>query len=117
MGGYLPNGCAYSAVACGGRGLNLRHVAPKKNEQAPFGPGMLHRDLHELLDQLGEDNLARDCVWGIDDGLDIQLRDRRAYCRGSRSGKAFLVQARVAFVELLPLAECAPAFVAIPRFA
>gem|GEM_PF-4414204 len=31
--------------------------------------------------------------------------------------KAFLVQARVAVVELLHLAERAPAVVAVPRFA
>ena len=56
--GCLSNGNLGSAVAGGGLRLDLRLVAPEKDKQTPFGPSMLHRYLHEFLDQLGEDNLA-----------------------------------------------------------
>ena len=60
--GCLSNSDLGTAVARGGLRLNLRLVAPEKEEQTPLGPCMLDRYSHELLDQLGEDDLARDCL-------------------------------------------------------
>jgi hypothetical protein len=60
--GCLSNGDLDPAAACGGLGLDLRLILPDKDEQTPLGPGMLHRDSHELLDQPGENNLARECL-------------------------------------------------------
>ncbi len=48
--GCLSNGNLGPAVTGGGLRLDLRLVAPEKDEQTPFGPCMLHRDSHELLD-------------------------------------------------------------------
>src|SRR6266851_3093346 len=58
--GCLSNDDLDPAVAGSGLGLDLRLVTPEKDEQTPLGPGMLHRDSQELLDQLGEVNLARE---------------------------------------------------------
>ena len=37
---------------------HMRIVAPEKDEQSPLGSCMLHRDAHELLDQLAKDNFS-----------------------------------------------------------
>ena len=58
----LSNGDLDPAVAGGGLRLDPRLIAPQKDEQTPLGPCMLHRDSHELLDQLAKDNLARECL-------------------------------------------------------
>ena len=60
--GCLSNSDLRPAVAGGGLRLDLRLITPEKDEQTPLGPGMLHRYSHELLDQFGEDNLARECL-------------------------------------------------------
>ena len=60
--GRLSNGDLGPAVAGGGLCLDVRLVTPEKDEQTPLGPCMLHRDSHELLDQRGEHNLARECL-------------------------------------------------------
>ena len=49
-------------LADGGFRLDLRLFVPEKDEQTPLGPCMLNRDSHELLDQLGEKNLAGQCL-------------------------------------------------------
>ena len=50
--------------AAAGRRLRLdpRLVAPEKDEQTALGSDMLNRDSHELLNQLVENNLARECL-------------------------------------------------------
>ena len=42
--------------------LDLRRVTPEEDEQAALGTGMLDRDSHQGLDQLAEDDLARECL-------------------------------------------------------
>jgi hypothetical protein len=56
--GRLSNSDLGPAVARGGLCLNLRLVTPEKDEQTPLGPCVLNRDSHQLLDEIGEDNLA-----------------------------------------------------------
>ena len=50
--------------AAAGRCLRLdpRLVAPEKDEQTALGSDMLNRESHELLNQLVENNLARECL-------------------------------------------------------
>ncbi len=69
--GCLSNEDLNSAVTSGGLRLDLRLVTPEKNEQPPLGACMLNRDSHELLDQFGEVNLARECLRGLDHGLEV----------------------------------------------
>ena len=104
------------ALACGGLRFDPRLAVPNQDEQTPLGPGILHRDSHELLDQLGKDHLARKCLRGFHYSLDIQLPDWRAN-RGRSGGGSLLAQARVAFVELLYFSVGAPTVVAVPRVA
>src|SRR6266436_1726403 len=52
--GCLSHGDLDPAVAGGGLRLDPRLVAPEEDEQTPLGSCMLHRDSHELLDQLVE---------------------------------------------------------------
>jgi hypothetical protein len=60
--GCLSNGDRNPAVACGGLCLDPRLVTPDKEEQSPLGPCMLQGYSHELLYQIGENNLARECL-------------------------------------------------------
>src|SRR5260370_20450315 len=60
--GCLSNGDLDPAVAGRGLRLDLRLIAPEKDEQTPLSPCVLNRDSHELLDQLRQDNLARECL-------------------------------------------------------
>jgi hypothetical protein len=69
--GCLSNEDLNSAVTSGGLRLDLRLVTPEKNEQTPLGACMLNRDSHELLDQFGEVNLARECLRRLDHGLEV----------------------------------------------
>ena len=111
--GCLSHSNLGAAVARSRLCLNLRIIPAQKDEQTPFGACILQRDSHELLDQLAKNNLARERLGSLDHSLQVQLPDRRADCGGDRSRKVFLVQARVAFVELLHLTERAPAVVAV----
>ncbi len=65
-------------MATGGLCLDLRLVTTEKDEQPPLGPRVLHSYSHEFLDQLAEDNLARESLGRLDYSLDVQLRDGRA---------------------------------------
>src|ERR1700758_813427 len=56
--GCLSNSDLDSAVAGGGVCLNLRLIAPEKDEETSLSPCVLDRDAHELLDQLAKDDLA-----------------------------------------------------------
>src|SRR6201993_3090672 len=56
--GRLSNGEVGSAGADGGGCLDLRLVAPEKDEGTSLSPCVLDRDAHELLDQLAKDDLA-----------------------------------------------------------
>jgi hypothetical protein len=49
-------------LADGGLRFDLRLMTMKQDEQPPLGPGMLDRDSHQLLDQLGENDLARESL-------------------------------------------------------
>jgi hypothetical protein len=60
--GFLSHRHLDPAVAGDGLRLDLRLVAPEKDEHTPFGPRMLHRDAHEILDQRAKDNLARESL-------------------------------------------------------
>src|SRR6185312_10528226 len=71
-----------------------------EDEQAPLAPRMLHCDSHELLNQPGQDHLARKCLRGFDYGLDVQLSHLHVNC-GCGSGRSFLSQAREALLKLL----------------
>ena len=58
---------------------STRGSSPRSRMSRPaLGPRMLDRDSHERLDQPGENDLARERLRGLDDGLDVQLFDRRA---------------------------------------
>jgi hypothetical protein len=104
--GCLSNDNLDPARASGSLRFDPRLAAPKQDQQTPLGPGILHRDSHELLDQPGKDHLTRKCLRSFHYSLDVQLPDWRAN-RGRRGGSSSLAQARVAFVELLTL-PCAP---------
>ena len=97
--GCLPIRDLDPAVSSRGLRLDPHLVATQEDEQTPLGPGMLHRDAHELLDELMENHLAREGLRGLDHGLNVQLPDRGADCGGSGRGKRFFMQARIAFVE------------------
>ena len=56
--GRLSNGDLDAAVAGCGLRLDPGLIAPEEDEQTSLRPCMLHRDSHELLDQLRQDNLA-----------------------------------------------------------
>jgi len=60
--GCLSNGDLDSALAGRGLRLDLLLIAPEKDEQTPLGSCMLNRKSHELFDQLGEENLAGECL-------------------------------------------------------
>ena len=49
-------------AAGGGFRLDPQLAAPEEDEQTPLGTGMLHRDSHELLDQLAKDHLDGECL-------------------------------------------------------
>ena len=87
--------------------FDLLRVAPGENEQATLGAGVLDHDSHERLDELAEFDLARQCLRSLDYRPDIQLIDGRADRRWRSRGR-FLVQPRVAVVELSQLAEGPP---------
>src|SRR6267142_1127621 len=74
--GCLSNGDLDSALAGRGLRLDLLLIAPEKDEQTPLGSCMLNRKSHELFDQLGEENLAGECLGGFDYSLDVQLPDQ-----------------------------------------
>ena len=84
MTGVLSNGNLDPARAGGSLRFDPRLAVPNQDQQTPLGPGMLHRDSHELLDQPGQDDLTRKRLRSFNDGLDIQLSDRRAD-RGSKA--------------------------------
>jgi hypothetical protein len=75
---------------------------------------MLDRDPHQCLDQVFEDNLTRHGLRSLDYRLDVQLRDGRANRGGAGGRDSFLLQVRVAFVELPDLAMRAPLEIAAP---
>ena len=56
--GCLSNRNLDPARAGGGLRFDPRLAAPNQDQQAPLGPGILHRDSHQLLDQLGKDHLT-----------------------------------------------------------
>src|SRR6266852_4630459 len=69
------------------------------------GASVLKRGHHERVDQFLEDNLAGYGLGHFDDCCQVQMFSRRADCGRGRGRISFLVQVRVAFVELLHLAE------------
>ena len=114
--GCLSNRNLYPAGAGGGLRFDPKLAVPNQDQQAPFCPGIFHRDSHELLDQLGKNHLTRNRLRRFHDSLDVQLPDRRAN-RGRRGGSSFLAQARIPFVELLYFSVGAPTVIAVPRVA
>jgi hypothetical protein len=56
--GSLSNGDIDPALAGGGIRLDLQLVTAETDKQSPLGPGMLHRDSQEFLNQLGKNDLA-----------------------------------------------------------
>src|SRR5580700_4149653 len=101
-----------------GRSLrfDLHLVTSQKDQETSLGACMLDRKSYELLDEPVENHLARECLRGLDYRLDVQVPHGLAH-RSRQGGSWFLVQVRGAFVELLHLAESAPAIVAVPRVA
>src|SRR5580658_5417989 len=61
---------------------------------------MLHRDSHELLDEIGEDHLTRKCLRSFNHCLDVELPYRWRN-RGRGGVSPFVAKERVEFVELL----------------
>src|SRR5580693_4228368 len=87
-----------------------------QDKQTPLGPGILHRDTYELLDQLGKDHLTGNRLRGLNYGFDVQLPRLHAN-RGCETGSSFLAQAWIPFVELLRLTMRSPTVVAVARVA
>ena len=113
------NGCLSDdnldlARVSGGFRFDPRLTGPNQDQQTPLGPGMLHRDSHEFLDQPGKEHLARKRLRSFHYGLDIKLSDWRAN-RDRRGARSLFQQSRVPFVELFYLSVCAPTVVAVPR--
>src|SRR3984957_16115559 len=87
------------ARTSGGFGFYPRLAVPNQDQQTPLGPGVLHRDSHELLDETGEDHLTRKCLRSFNHSRDVELYRWRN--RGRGGGSPFVAKVRVEFVELL----------------
>ena len=59
---FLSNGNLRLALTAGGLRLDLGLGSFEKDKQRSIGTRMLHHDLHKPLNQLGENNLARECL-------------------------------------------------------
>jgi hypothetical protein len=86
---FRQRGAAYLLVAqlhndrvAAGCGFRLYPLldASRKNQQTSLGVGMLDRGAHERVDQLFEDDLARDRLRDLDRRREIELFDRRRNC-------------------------------------
>ena len=62
------------AVGCDLR-LYAMVLAPRENEQASPGAGVLDGRTHERIDQLLQDDLARDRCRHLDHGLEVEVFD------------------------------------------
>src|ERR1700722_13489671 len=79
---------------------DLRLFAGKQDQQATLGAGMLDRDPHEPLNELVEDDLARQRQCGLEYRRDIQLLDwpTKGSGRGSRGRR--VAEMRMKLFEL-----------------
>jgi len=79
--GFLPNDNLDLARASGSFRFDPRLASPKptlkKDQQAPLGPGILHRDSQEFLDQLGKNHLTRNRLRCFRYSFNVQLPGRR----------------------------------------
>ena len=71
-----------------GRGFRRdpRLRAARKNQQAALGACLLDRGAHERVEQLLQDDLARDGLRHLDHGREVEVFDRRPD-RARRSGR------------------------------
>ena len=97
----------------------IREISRLKSEFLANMSHELRTPLNAILgfSEILKDNLAGYGLGHFDDCCQVQMFSRRADCGRGRGRISFLVQARVVFVELLHLAERAPAVVAVPRVA
>src|ERR1700722_4519592 len=85
----LANDHLDPARTSSGFGFYPRLAIPNQDQQTPLGPGMLHRDSHELLYETGEDHLTRKCLRSFNHSRDDELA-YRWHNRG-RGGESTLV--------------------------
>ena len=64
--------------------------AARKNQQTSFGTCMLERGAHQLVEQLFQDNCARDRLRQLDHGREVEVFDRRPD-RAGRTGNGRLI--------------------------
>ena len=87
--------------------------ARRQDQEAAIRAGILQRDRHQPLDQLGQFDLAGQRLRGFDDARDIELLDRAKGRRGTlRNGKM-----RIEVIELPHFSVGAPAEITGPRVA
>jgi hypothetical protein len=117
--GYLSNCNLDPARASSSLRFDPRLAALSQDQQAPVGPGILHRDSQELLDQLVKDHLPRNRLRGLDYSLDVQPPYQRANGGSERGGcrlhmQLLRAQQWVLRFELPYLPRGAPTVIAIP---
>ena len=84
-----------------------------QNQQTSLGAGLLDRGAHERVDQLFQNDLARDGLRHLDHGREVEVFDRRSD-RARRAGRWLLPpQVRIQLVELPHLAVGSPAQIAV----
>src|SRR5262249_14082306 len=84
------------------------------NQQTPLGTGMLDGRTHELVDELFQNHLARECLRDVDHRREIELFDR-CFDRARWTRRALILpQPRMKLIELPHLSVGAPSQIAPP---
>ncbi len=89
----------------------------RQDQQAALGAGLLDRGAHERVDQLFQDDLARDRLRHLDHGREVEMFDRRADRAGRPGRRLFRPELRIQLLELPHLAVGAPAEIAVAGIA
>src|SRR5262249_21645300 len=106
--GYLSKRDLNSFGAGRGLRLYLRLIAAEKDEQTPIGACMLDRNHHQGLHEVPQHDLAGYGLRSLDHRPEVELPKGRANRGGGRGRRSFLLQVRVALIELPHLAEGTP---------
>src|SRR6266481_3011093 len=89
-------------------------ITPRENQQTALSTCLLECYLHELVDQLPQDDLAGDGVRHFDYRREIKVFDRRSDRAGKSGRWFFLLEVRKQLIELPHLPNCSPTEVAVP---
>src|SRR6185369_16577193 len=104
-------------LAAAGRGCSFdpKLIALWKDQQTSFGAGMLDGRTHEGVDQLLQDDLARERFGHLHDGGQVEMLDGCLYRGAGFRDRHVRPEVRMRLLELSSLSFGAPTQVAVPR--